>query len=431
MGGEIKKRLFLLLLVLLALYRQQKLFAVEETPLGKYILYCTDSYKNYHYYTSLPEVVIQNRDDRVYTEYRLANGNGGYVEGRLKNQEKISLHEEFKGEKNVLTVWMEDREGERYEEQVLKIRLDQEPPRTQILGADHRMASAGKVELTFLAEDNCELDTWEVSILWKDVEGNESYLSAEDWKETGGRKSQVKTLEQEGVYRIEMYAVDRAGQESRADTQVIIDRMAPVIMKIKDLNGKYMRQFCLSSPVGQYMKDATSCTCEMQLDDKLYRCGEKVTEEGMHRLRITAEDLAGNQTEENVEFIIDRTPPEILVSGIEEGAAYKESAVVQVKLRNPADKLEQVLINGEEMQADGGRNVWEYQISEPGEWEIFVLAEDKAGNRAEKSILFRVTEEDEGYSGQGRKLLLAVGAAAASIFMGAGMVKIRKKEFRE
>ena len=33
MGGEIKKRLFLLLLVLLALYRQQKLFAVEETPL--------------------------------------------------------------------------------------------------------------------------------------------------------------------------------------------------------------------------------------------------------------------------------------------------------------------------------------------------------------------------------------------------------------
>lgn len=430
MGRQMKRNLFLLLLVLLALFWQQKMFAREgaDAPLKKYILNCTDSYKGYYYYVSWPEIMIQNQDARVHTEYRFADGNGGFIEGKLINQEKIYFHTEFQGSKNVLHVWMEDDAGIRYGEQTLEFYLDTEKPRTWIQGADDYTITGECVEIACFAEDNYELDVLEASIVWKDVKGKESKISGGEWTQSEGKQIFKQTLKQEGMYCVEVRAVDKAGQVSQTKVQIIIDRSGPVITQIDDIHKKYIKEFVLEYPVSQFIKDATSYTYEILVDGQLYVCGNKITEEGPHKLTIRAEDSAGNQAEAEAEFVIDHTPPEIIITGIEENVTYKEKAEFQIQLKNQDDTIEKIMVNGEPEQIRQNQEILTYSLCESGEWEVCVTAKDKTGNRAEKSVLFRIISEEDDQKHLALTILIVILIIIGCATVGEIVITIKRED---
>ena len=67
-----------------------------------------------------------------------------------------------------------------------------------------------------------------------------------------------------------------AGNQSKTEKQVIIDKDNPVIMHVEELDGKYMKEFQWQYESGEWIQDFTSYTYLMQLDDELYKPGEKI-----------------------------------------------------------------------------------------------------------------------------------------------------------
>ena len=68
----------------------------------------------------------------------------------------------------------------------------------------------------------------------------------------------------------------------------------------------------------------------MLLDGLEYAKGRLVTEEGVHRLRVRAEDAAGNDSVAEAVFTIDHTPPVLYMGRLKDGAIYEEKVKIEV-----------------------------------------------------------------------------------------------------
>ena len=120
-----------------------------------------------------------------------------------------------------------------------------------------------------------------------------------------------------------MNAADMAGHENQVERQVIIDKENPVIVHVDELDGKYLKYFRWDYSAGESVKDFTSYTYTMKLDDTVYRPGEKIEKEGMHTLVVEAVDSAGNKSDAKARFTIDHTPPVIRFENIREGTPHQ------------------------------------------------------------------------------------------------------------
>ena len=70
------------------------------------------------------------------------------------------------------------------------------------------------------------------------------------------------------------------------------------------LNGTYLPFFQWNYEVEEAVSDLTDYQYQMLLDGLEYAKGRLVTEEGVHRLRVRAEDAAGNQVKKVIRFEI-------------------------------------------------------------------------------------------------------------------------------
>lgn len=124
----------------------------------------------------------------------------------------------------------------------------------------------------------------------------------------------------------------------------------------------------------------------------LYRSDLGDLAEGGHSLSARAIDTAGNSaTTEPIEFTLDLTAPEIIVSGVEAGGVYGSAVtpIVQIVEANPAS--EAILLNGEPFVSGTS-------IATPGAYRLSVAAEDAAGNRSDASLDFTLLPPSGGLS---------------------------------
>jgi len=203
------------------------------------------------------------------------------------------------------------------------------------------------------------------------------------------------TLEEDGVYDIHMTAKDRAGHESRQDSQVIVDQTNPVIRYVDQMQGVYVPYFQWNYGKEEVVQDVTDYSYDIFLDGAFYTAGKKVTKEGVRMLQIKAVDAAGNEATAEAVFQIDHTPPRIRVYDVEDGSSYEDMAAVSISVDGKGEYLKEIRINREKMKLEADCQIFTRSFQEPGDYQILVLAEDLAGNQEKEQITFRIEEQKQ------------------------------------
>lgn len=175
---------------------------------------------------------------------------------------------------------------------------------------------------------------------------------------------------------VKVECIDSFGNEVSKDYNIVVDKEVPQVTVGGIEEGKIYN----SSIKPEIKVNEENTTLNMTLDVKTY-LGTEISEEGKHTLVVTATDRAGNVSEEyKVNFTIDKTAPEITVSGVEDGKVYTEGVTPEVKTNEKAT-ITMIL---DEKAYDGAK------IKELGNHSLVVTAIDEAGNKSEKTISFSI-----------------------------------------
>ncbi|SUY47640.1 cell wall-associated serine proteinase [Clostridium putrefaciens] len=178
--------------------------------------------------------------------------------------------------------------------------------------------------------------------------------------------------------KVLVQAKDLFGNAFLKEYNVIVDKEAPKVIIEGVEDGKVY-----NSSIKPEIKVNEDAATTMTLDGKAY-LGTVIEEEGNHTLVVTAEDKSGNVSEEcKVSFTIDKTAPEVTVTGVEEGKVYTEAVTPEVK----ANEKVTITMTLDEKVYDGT------SIKELGKHTLVVTAVDVAGNKTEKTINFIIEEK--------------------------------------
>ncbi|MCA1320438.1 Ig-like domain-containing protein [Bacillus tianshenii] len=231
-------------------------------------------------------------------------------------------------------------------------------------------------------------------------------------------------LTEEKDYVLEVVATDLANNVSKRTIHFTIDKTAPSISFMDPISDKYFTE----DVIPEFLIDSLSPydIIALTLNGNPYEIGDPITEEGKHVLYFEIKDKAGNIKQLSVEFMIDKTPPKVLVDGVKEKGIYYDPVTVSLQLENPNDKILTVMINGELFEGDvediDGNKVIRSTFSDIKAYEIIVEAVDEAGNVerfvlpfeiADKSVLVKVYENKPLFFGGIAAGLLGAASAAA------------------
>lgn len=292
-----------------------------------------------------------------------------------------------------VTVHAVDKAGNK-KEVSRRMYIDNAPPDIAIQGIDNYMITSRPAEVCYRAEDDNILDAVTVRNMRESPEGGVEELPENEWKSEGEVRVMRQQLSEDGIYKMELSASDKAGFVRSRSAQVIVDKKNPVIRFVDELNGRYLREFQWNHTLEETIKDFTSYTYEIRLDGKIYPPGEKVKTEGVHTFLVKALDAAGNEAEARARFMIDRTPPEIMFADVKEGGEYEEECTFQVLLENKNDMIDEIWIDGEQQAVNVSSKVYQYTVQEYGEHFVTVKARDKAGNEAEADLEFDIVKKE-------------------------------------
>ena len=276
-------------------------------------------------------------------------------------------------------------------------------PRTARIEVEDRNFDAAAVH--FHEEERCERGEWSK---WRDGE-------------KGGIYVQELCFAQEGEYQLHFEVRDLAGNLSSepsvsgpAPEHFVIDRTAPALSVSEDgaslKKGSYFpagRSFELTVEEEHYADEGqVLVSCDDAAEEIPFQNGKaliRTEEEGAYRISGSIADLAGNVASVNLipEYVIDRTPPEVWIEGVEDGSANREELfpVVRIRDANLGDGcLEVSLRRGEgedgleglpPVLKDGdGYRLELLPVSEDGLYQLAAVGRDLAGNVTSQSITF-------------------------------------------
>ncbi len=171
--------------------------------------------------------------------------------------------------------------------------------------------------------------------------------------------------------KVEVKAVDLFGNETPVKVfDIVLDKETPVITINGVENGKaYNHDLLPEISVNEGILTVT-------LNGKEYK-NEAITEEGSYELVAKALDKAGNSSEVKVNFIIDKTSPEITIKGVEDGKYYNTDVTPIVTANEGTIAM---TLNKKDYKGEA--------IKDEGEYELVVTAIDAAGNKTEKTVKF-------------------------------------------
>ena len=280
-----------------------------------------------------------------------------------------------------------------------KVYIDRNVPEAAIQGVQDYMITSKPVKVNYLAEEENIFQVVQAHISKEDITGRKEETEITEWRigksdESGKmRKESSQTLTEDGIYKLRMNAADMAGHENQVERQAVIEKEKPVIVHGDELDGKYLKYFRWDYSAGESVKDFTSYTYTMKLDDTVYRPGEKIEKEGMHTLVVEAVDSAGNKSDAKARFTIDHTPPVIRFENIREGESYEKERKFYIRTENPEDQIEYIKINGAKQKSEKQKGLYECKVDEAKAYEVEVKAKDLAGNEQISRIGFQIEQE--------------------------------------
>ncbi|MEJ8733812.1 hypothetical protein [Mediterraneibacter sp. ICN-202921] len=277
-----------------------------------------------------------------------------------------------------------------------EIYIDGQTPLIRAEGLYEDMITAQAQTVRIYIEDENIVEDFHIEISRTSPEG-EVYTEAGGtpvvYKETEQAREIGYTLTEEGEYRCVVTAEDQAGHMHTEEYHFILDKTSPVIRYVSQLNGIYIPYFEWNYGKEELIQDFTDYTYHIYMDGMPYLAGERITEEGVKILQVTAEDKAGNVSNAYAVFIIDHTAPDIRWKGVENGKIYKEKAVLSVWVDKEGEWLRKIEINDEQQKIGPGSQIIQYEFSAAGQYQITAEAEDLAGNRSKSEMTFTVQQQ--------------------------------------
>lgn len=201
-------------------------------------------------------------------------------------------------------------------------------------------------------------------------------------------------LDREQDYTLKATITDLANNVSSRTIVFTLDKTKPVITFSEPISSEYFNEDVLPKLL---IEDMTSYDIiSMTLNGEDYELGEPITKDGKHVLFFEVKDKAGNIQQLSVEFIIDKTPPNVTVNGIKNDKVYYDSRVVEIKL-DSFDYIKEIYLNGELFNGDiieeDGYKVIKINANEKMKYNVKVLAYDEAGNEVSEEFSFEIKEK--------------------------------------
>jgi subtilase family serine protease len=199
----------------------------------------------------------------------------------------------------------------------------------------------------------------------------------------------------DGTHEITVFADDAAGNLSNGETVLFdADTAAPVLQVAGPANGS-----CNAADVVFTFTafDAHLALLTAVVDGQPYTSGSAISTEGDHVFEVTAADACGRQENQTRTFIIDSTDPEVVVEGVSHGADVTLGTVLQWSVSDSH------LVSGG-ATLDGAVIGPSVTLDIPGPHTLHITADDCAGNTADVTVQFTVSES----------ILALSGAATAS-----------------
>lgn len=296
--------------------------------------------------------------------------------------------------------------------------VDREAPVITLTGVDNYDVTDKTVEFKAEVKDDF-YSTKTVSIEGTriDAEGKKNTLSFSSYNQHGNPTVINESYSEDGIYDITVTAKDAAGNNHISSVHFIIDKTAPVITGVDDLDGRILTAVDLDFDLDELVTDLTVCEIHMYLNGSEYD-GSSDVSDGSYTLLITAEDELGHHSEKSISFVLDTKAPVFIVTGVENGEIKEESYSIDVSLQLDEDKLMEVTLNGK--QIDIKDDMAHIDVAEEGEYTLYMKAVDVAGNEAEQTIEFE-------YGKETNILIIVIITAVALLISGTALFVIIKK----
>lgn len=285
-----------------------------------------------------------------------------------------------------ISVVARDKAGNQGETVVKTFTIDKTAPQVDILGIDDYEISSDTISIKYhVVESNYNTNSVTINISREDIDGNVTDISSAEWNNINKVTDISQNFYEEGRYCIVITAVDQAGNESTTKKNFIIDISNPIIKYIDEIDGQYYQSFKFTYDINKVVKDLTVPMYKIYMDGMEYDINETITSEGKHTLKIEVTDELGHYSVAKADFIVDSTPPRIIVNGIEDGFKYTKPINITISTDNDEDTITNIFINGEEQSVDK-LSEYTYVFNQYKEYTIYVRACDLAGNIKEYTI---------------------------------------------
>ena len=198
------------------------------------------------------------------------------------------------------------------------------------------------------------------------------------------------------LLQVEMPDVDHAGQRLTLATQhfVVTDHTAPVVT-VETLEPGSVTAGRERISITARDDSSTLSRVDIRIDagpwspaihqnssGQVYHAALPDLEEGPHTLVARAIDAFGHEgTSPSVRFTIDRTPPQIVVTGAAAGQSYRKAV-------HPVIAVHDTNLAATSITLDGQPFVTGTEVTAEGEHQLAISAVDAAGNRTEATIQF-------------------------------------------
>ena len=165
------------------------------------------------------------------------------------------------------------------------------------------------------------------------------------------------------------------------DYQVMVDSVPPQI-DVFNLNDGQFFNYDFTPEI--QVSEINPAQEVYTMDGQNWVTGTPVSAEGNHQLYVKVTDIAGNEAESRINFVVDKTVPQVSVTGLTDGCYYNVPLTPTINTSDQNMATVEITLNGVPYQGQ--------TITEDGAYSLDVLAVDKAGNSTEQQYFLTIDQ---------------------------------------